>query len=60
MIEKLLLMMKDMEDNFPANDRLSKLIKREAEMPELSLDDLYEVAAAAQIPPFNPEKKREK
>lgn len=60
MIEKLLLMMKDMEDNFPANDRLSKLIKREAEMTELSLDDLYEVAAAAQIPPFNPEKKREK
>lgn len=60
MIEKLLGLMKDMEDNFPGKDRLSKLIKREDEMTELSLDDLYEVAAAAKIPPFNPDKKREK
>lgn len=60
MIEKLLFLMKDMEDNFSPNDRLSKLIKREEELTELSLDDLYDVAAAAQIPPFNPEKKRNK
>jgi len=60
MIEKLLCLMRDMEDNFSPKDRLSKLIKREDEMTELALDDLYEVAAAAQIPPFNPEKKREK
>ncbi len=60
MIEKLLFLMKDMEDNFSPKDRLSKLIKREEELTELSLDDLYDVAAAAQIPPFNPEKKRDK
>ena len=60
MIEKLLFLMKDMEDNFSPQDRLSKLIKREEELTELSMDDLYDVAAAAQIPPFNPEKKRNK
>lgn len=57
MIEKLLFFLGDMEKNFSAGDRLSKLILREEEMTELSLDDLYEVAAAGTVPPFVPEKK---
>lgn len=60
MIEKLLFFMGDMEANFPGKDRLSKLIKKEDEMEELSLDDLYGVAAAGQIPRFVPDEKKEK
>lgn len=60
MIEKLLFFLGDMEKNFSGEDRLSKLIRREGEMTELSLDDLYEVAAAGQVPPFVPETKKDK
>lgn len=59
MIEKLLFFLGEMEQNFSGDDRLSRLIRQEEEMEELSLDDLSQVSAAGQIPPFVPDDETE-
>lgn len=57
MIEKLLLLMGEMEETFPGKDRLSKLVQEEHAPEEMTLDELSQVAAAALVPPFVPDKK---
>ena len=59
MIERILVFLSDMERYFPDSDRLSEMIIRENETIELPLEELYEVTAAGQVPPFVLEEKKE-